>query len=278
MSVNTISLVSNSSMMYHPNNTTSSFTCQFQEELDYSDGEYEVALVSFLYPKTYYSFRVDEEYYFELFFNHESYGENEIVSNPTSTMVHLTKIILPPGCYTDGEHIQTEMNNKLKTAGFGEMFRFSYDSILRKFSVEFLAQDNKWYCVKFSKDLGRKIGIYSEKEDFSTVVGRGGTIHLAEFTIRVDEIDQLFVSCDLVQSSHLVGDKKVPVLHIVPGYNGKFGDNVIFEPKWLVWLPLKRKSFHTAECYISDAQGRNIPFTSGVSVVRLMTRKKGILS
>ena len=158
------------------------------------------------------------------------------------------------------------------------MFEFTYDSVSRKFSVIFKNDDERWYGICFSKDLGRKIGFYEEKSEYVMKIGRGNSNHLANFTTRIDELEQLFVSCDLAQNNHLVADKRVPVLHIVPGHNGSFGDNVIFEPKWLVWLPLKRKSFNTAECYISDAQGRSVLFSSGVSVVRLMIRRKGILS
>ena len=77
MAINTISLVSNSSMHYYPNNTTSSFTCQFPEELDYSDGDYEISLAAFLYPKSYYSFREDALHNVKLRYFHSNEGSGQ---------------------------------------------------------------------------------------------------------------------------------------------------------------------------------------------------------
>ena len=128
-----------------------------------------------------------------------------------------------------------------------------------------------------SKDISRKLGFLNfpcEQECFS-VYGKSGKTIEGGYTVRTDESDQIFVSCDLAQNQHVVGDIKSPLLHIVPS-SGKFGDILIFEPKSLIWLPIKRGSFDSAEIYITDPQGRNIPFTFGTSIVRVDIRRKNL--
>ena len=275
--INTISLVSNSSMKFYPNNTSSSFTCLFDNELNYSDGDYEIALASFQYKKSYYSFRGDEKYSFALFSGNERIHESDVTGNNES-VVKIGEIEISPGYYESGDILVKVLNDYIKDKGLEDYYMFLYDKISQKLVLSFPSEDDRWYKVCFSKDLARKTGFYSNETKCYNIHGRGGSSHFAEYTIRLDEIDQLFVSCDLASDLHQVGNRRTPVLSIVPAFNVSFGDNVIFEPKTLIWLPLKRKSFNSAHTYISDAQGRNVPFTSGTSIVRVEIRRKSIFT
>ena len=199
---------------------------------------------------------------------------------------------IPSGFYSSEIELAKVINNLIAKKGLQDYFTVSYDEISRKLSISFPSSDNRWYKICFSYDIARKSGFYEDEEKKSDdtitktvpdnekiyqVYGRGGGTHYGNYTTRLDEIDQLFVYCDLASELHQVGSDRSPLLAIVPASNGGFGVNVIFEPKTLIWLPLKRKSFNTAHVYIADAQGRKIPFTSGTSIVRVEIRRRAIL-
>ena len=276
MSVYTLSLVSNSSMSLFPDNTSSHFVCKFPEQLYYNDGEYEMAMTSFQCRKSWYTFREDEEYSIKFFVAHGDYDELEI-KNGVNTMVELANFSLKSGVYESGHVLQEEINNKIIEKGLHGYYDFEYDDITKKMKLSFTDTDNRWYKVHMSDDLARKLGFinFPSEHNWVSVYGKPGKMIEGGFTVRIDEIDQIFVACDLVQNNHVVGDIKSPLLHIVPS-SGSFDSVINFEPSTLLWLPIKRKTFDMAEVYITDAQGRNIPFSSGTSVVRVDIRRKNL--
>ena len=277
MSVSTISLVSNSSMNFFPDNTSSHFSCQFPEELYYNDAIYEIALVSFQCNKSWYSLRDDEVYSIDFFIGNPNYTEDEIKSaEHNSTIMQLIdKIVIPSGVYEN----ESELVEKLKKIYTEEsIFRFEYDSMTKKITIEILGTENYWYKICMSKDLARKLGFQNypvDSEDHIYVHSKANQTITAKHTVRLNELDQIFVTCDLAENLHIVGDIKTPLLHIIP-VSGKFNDIINFEPKTLIWLPLKKNSFTTSEVYITDAQGRNVPFSSGISIVRVNIRRKNL--
>ena len=274
MSASTISLVSNSSMSIYPENSSSHFVSQFPEQLYYNDGEYEMAMSAFQCRKSWYTFREDEKYSMKLFAARGDRNELEI-KNDVNVMVELANFSLKSGVYESGNILQDEINNKITEAGLNEYYGFEYDNITKKMKLSFTDSDNKWFKVHMSNDLARKLGFmnFSSEQNWVSVYGKPGKKIEGGFTVRIDEIDQIFVTCDLVQNNHVVGDIKSPLLHIVPS-SGPFDSVIDFEPSTLLWLPLKRKTFDTAEVYITDAQGRNIPFSSGTTVVRVEIRRR----
>ena len=276
MSVSTLSLVSNSSMSLFPENTSSHFVCKFPEQLYYNDGEYEMAMSAFQCRKSWYTFREDEKYSMKLFVAHGDFDELEI-KDGVETMVELANFSLKSGVYESGNVLQEEINKKITETGLNEYYDFEYDDITKKMKLPFTDPDNRWYKVHMSDDLARKLGFinFPSEQKWVSVYGKPGKDIEGGFTVRIDEIDQIFVTCDLVQNNHVVGDIKSPLLHIVPS-SGPFDSVINFEPSTLLWLPIKRKSFDTAEVYITDAQGRNIPFSSGTTVVRVEIRRKNL--
>ena len=276
MSVSTLSLVSNSSMNIFPDNTSSHFVCKFPEELYYIDGDYEVAMTSFQCIKTWYTLREDEDYEIKLYAANANIEES-VIEEGTEFQVELSSFTIKHGVYENSEDLIQAINNKINEIGLDHYFSFEYDNISKKISISFSDPEERWFKVSLTKDLTRKLGFLNFKCDqgWVSVYGQSGQTREGGYTVRLDEIDQIFVTCDLAQNLHVVGDIKSPLLHIVPSY-GKFGDTIVFEPKTLIWLPIKRKSFDTAEIYITDAQGRNIPFSSGTSIVRVDIRRKNI--
>ena len=191
----------------------------------------------------------------------------------------LSEFSLSPGVYESEDHLCNILNDNIKKTGLQKYYEFSFSDITKKITLTFPSEDNRWYKVCLSKALAIKTGFYQEHNvsECFDIIGRGGSDRISEFTTRIDEIDQLFVSCDLAANFHQVGSVRVPVLAIVPASNENFGSNVIFEPNTLIWLPLKRKTFNSAQTYISDKTGNHIPFTSGTSVVRVQIRRKSFL-
>ena len=95
--------------------------------------------------------------------------------------------------------------------------------------------------------------------------------------VNLDEVDLLYVHCDLAADSHLVGDKRVPLLAAV-SVQGRMGEVVHYEPRVLDWLPVRSSYVSTIEVLITDGAGRRVPFETGATLVKVHLRRRSPFS
>jgi hypothetical protein len=267
-----VTLPSNSSMDFFPNNTLSTYVTKLPQPFDLK-GEWEVGLSEIQFPITWYN--VDEKEA-QLYCVALHDGESmELVS---------WKNISPPhGHYANAESLIKQINDAIgsneKMVDFP--IRFEYNEISKKITMRFENEDvsSTTYLV-MSKSLAELLGfefdavpdIMTNKELIAITAG-GEKTYTGK---RVSDLQRgfysLFVYCDVVEPT-VVGDVKVPLLRTV-NISGKEGEtaNRIFET--VQYMPLHRKQFETIGINIRDDTGRSVPFQRGKVVVTLHFRLK----
>ena len=269
-----LTLVSNACMDLHPDNVTTKFRTEFPRLLDFTDGKYEVALTAFQCKKSWNTF-IDREVY-KITFRVTTASPAEILVDISSvSFSELFSVEIPTGYYSTVTEVVETINGLIEKQGYENYLDFTYHDVSNKISTHFKdgLEENTAEIV-FSHDLARKLGWVrdSSYNGSIAVLGGAGYSEKAPHVPRLDEIEQLFVSCDIAQNYHIVGDKETPLLQIFCS-KGKFQQLLSYEPKNLVWLPLRRNQFKDAMCIITDATGATIPFESGTAIVRVLIRR-----
>lgn len=273
MAVN-LTLVSNACMNLHPDNVTANFRAEFPRLLDFTGGKYEVALTCFQCKKSWNTFTDRESY--KLSFQVTDVSSAEIIQTDFDVpFSELFSVQIPSGCYTSMSQVVKTISDLIKKEGYKDYVSFSFDTVSNKISVKFNDGLEIQYTARIILDPGlvRKLG-WMRTGYFGPVaiIGNRGYEETAPYVGRLDEIEQLFISCDIAQNCHIVGDKETPILQIFSS-KGNFQEMLSFEPKNLVWLPLRRNQFKDAMCIITDATGETVPFESGTSIVRVQIRR-----
>ena len=252
-----ISLPSNSSMHLYPENKISHYRVEFPKVLEFKDGEYEVGLASFAYPRTWFNFSPAGVY--EITYVLED-GEPQISA-------------LLPGHYEDITSVLRELRN---TRGrFHNLIDFLYTDVMEKSIFRFDSQlEGSRLSIKLSPDLGRKLGWPHQDVE---LVGSGGSTIFSPGVVRIDELDVIYVNCDLARDDHVVGHVMQPLLQTI-SVKGSHGDMITYEPQNISWLPLRKSNFASTEVMICDGQGRLVPFERGTSIVQVHIRRRSIFT
>ena len=245
-----LTLPSNSSMDYYPQNTVAQYTTKLNTSIEL-DGDWEVGLTEISFPYNIENV-VDRECYFK-------------ISNPEfDTYI---KIPLHGGYYSDFEEVATalhrEQANHLHHVPSPDRVpvRFSFNDDLGRVNMTIIND----LCVQFSPALARLLG-------FRTMVKYCVSPFLAEHKMDFGStVRSIYTYCDLVEHVS-VGDTKAPLLRIV---NRKSDEDVnvhqTFNP--VMYVPLQKKCFDSVEINMMTDAGVPVPFNSGKSFVVLEFRR-----
>jgi len=244
-----LTLPSNSSMDYYPQNTVAQYTTKLNSLIEL-DGEWEVGLTEISFP-----FEIENVLEGECYFNISQRGSNASI-----------KVIIPAGHYKGLDDLDMHM----KVAAMRRMGLSTIEMVPVTFS--FLKSSNRVrmrlyqnFTVEFGIILARLLGfrhgvIYSEASV------------LAESKMRFRSlVRSIYVYCDLVE--HVaVGDTKAPLLRIV-NRTSKSNENVheTFNP--VLYVPLQKKCFDGVEINLMTDSGVPVPFRFGKSSVVLEFRR-----
>lgn len=243
-----LTLPSNSSSKYYPDNTLTRFVTKLHSSISLT-GQWEVGLCEIAFPRTWYT--VDEVgSYFEIYGS--SYG----------------KLKIHHGYYDSVHDVVTEMNKacedeaKRNPIFIGPIFECN--EITRIVSINM----PNAILVVFPRTLMDILGFETD------LIHNTPVLPCSIKGTRVCDIDRglnsLFIYCDLLESVP-VGDTKAPLLRIVDakGKNGEIIRSYFDEPRY---VPLQRKQFDSIEIDIRDDIGNVIPFESGKLIVTLHFR------
>lgn len=243
-------LPSDSSKNYFPNNSVSKFITYLPQALNF-DGDYEVGLCEFSYPRTWNN--VKQDCFMRVYTNVKP-------EDPEFILQRLIQI--PPGNYVTVYDLLEMIE---PDSGTG-VVRFTYDLLSKRVSVELKTSihldmpTHKAMMLGFTLDnTGEFIRIESSTR--------------APYTVDMNvSLHSLFVYSDIVEKT-IVGDSNSPLLRIVSvkGMDGETIDVVFSQPHY---LPVAATKIQTIEVNIMDDTGNYVQFQRGKSHVALHFRPR----
>lgn len=248
-----ITLPSDSSMNYYPNNTVAHYVTKLSERI-HLDGEYEVGLVEIIYPHSWFNVdNRDKKYWFAF--------------SQLGTIYE--KFYVNSGYYANEEHFVKSLNGEMEKAFQNEV----------DFSVQFVYDEK---TAKIILRVYSKLGIdgIAISPEFKRFLGFDGDWATTRETNRIADrafelnsgLTLMYVYCDIAAYT-IVGDTKAPLLRVC-NVSGKHGDIVRITYDHPHYIPLARRDFDTIEININTELGRPVPFEFGKSVVTLHFRRK----
>ena len=228
MSRFTITLPSNSSMNYHPDNAACQYTTKLNEVIEL-DGSWEVGLLEASFPSKADNVLPGYSYY-------TMYETNNVY----------VKVVLPVGTYANADDIINALHATQREVAriSPEHDLFVHFRLLRKkshFAMKILGTAVNIVGVRFSPDLARMLG-FDSNETCS-----GHVEHRAKRPINLTEnVNLLYIYCDLLEHV-LVGNTKAPLLRIVSRSLEKSSDveHIAFNP--VQYIPLQKKCFDSVD-------------------------------
>lgn len=272
-----MTLLSNSSMDYYPENKTSSFTVQLPRYM-YLEGNWEVALTEIQYP---YTFSNIEDGHSEIqletidittdFIEWYIANKDPTTSPPFETVASTHSIT--PGFYEDIKDIVESINDAVGKAT-GQASFFNYDDRAHRVTAanDFVQTDRKWIeSCKLSPRLGLQLGYQP-----NTVIN--GRPTYAQHVVNQCGIipDKMLIYCDILEPQ-LFGDSWARVLRLVNVNGGHirpyFGQPCSVTFNQLQYTPVQLTHFEAIHIDIKDIEGKMMPFQYGTLTVKLHFRR-----
>ena len=284
-----VSLPSNTSAedLANRQNTSSKFRVRLPQEIELGSDAWEVALVEFQYPRSWYN--VSDEPYLTV--KDTTVSQNEMILQLRAGLVaHAGKaaprdlfrrVTIPPSYYAEVDMLTAAIYAQLLNDDLGEFdgqdrrladeISFQFDPIKQKVVFQFHnVPDRQIVAVKMSEQLQYVMGF---ETDYLT---ENKIMVIAKYPPDMRAgIDSLFVYCDVI-APQIVGNRQEQLLRIVPvsGRHGAIVDRVFVAPHY---VPVLNKRFSTIGISINTDQDRPFAFKFGKSVVKLHFRKQRAL-
>lgn len=277
-----LTLPSNSSMEYYPDNTASNYFTKLPQDINLT-GDYEVGLSEIQFSNTYFNISKNDCY-----FNYVAPEEEEADKDaPEGWRANAWRayaralagmqvahdavsglLVVPEGLYESNEYFVYTLNElvrkKVGNQDDGKAkIMFYYNKASKKASLTVYEHGG---TLHVSSSLQRILSLSS-----NTVVGPGH--YEGNFIMDLNEnFKSVYVYCDLV-SARQVGDTMAPLLRIVPMKDKKreVVHHIFEKPHY---IPLSRLQFNAIEILLTTDMGKTIAFSSGSTIVTLHFRRK----
>lgn len=237
-----VTLISDSSRHFFPENKISQFTTQLPSPIHLKQGEWEVALVDFIYPHTWYNVRGDNNLFgFDL-------GDGKVEGRR-----------VPPGCY---ETIQ-DLIKSMTLASHKNKIEFHYHPVTKRVKIKTDENSKVVLHEGLAELLGFEPGEYSGLQYSPFVADPKSSFPV------------MCVYCDLVEPQ-FIGDVQAPLLKIVT-VEGNDGEIVNVHYPRPFYLPVIRQDFQTIHIDIRLHTGDFVPFERGKVYLVLHFRVKQIV-
>jgi len=245
-----ITLPSNSSMDYYPENTVAQYTTKLNNAMEL-DGEWEVGLAEISFPFEMENV-LEGECYFFLYSDEDN--TRKTITVPGGYYKTLIELLLS---------LEVAQEKDLAVSSEAIPVKFSWVNSERRVRMRI----SQPYRVDFSRRLARLLG-FSYQTNYSNVGNYISKVLRPQVRTRIHSV---YVYCDVVE--HVaVGDTKAPLLRIVN--KSSKGENVVhktFNPP--LYIPLQKKCFDTMEINLMTDTGQPVPFRFGKSFVVLEFRR-----
>lgn len=264
-----LTLPSNSSMKYYPDNTVANYVTQLPRVV-HLDGEWEVAVVEILYPCSFLT--IDDSSYIYL----NTYKESEYAAltvinaqpeeekNPTIYIPSMVVCKLKPGTYSSVREVVKMINND---AALKDLVTFNYDRTTEK--VEIKCKDHVLQ-IELTERLALQFGFDPNETDLKT---NNTSIRPASLHLGLPQ--HIYAYCNVVEPQ-FIGDTMAPLLRIInvdtTGY--LYGANKQVQFTAPHYVTVMKSNFESLEIDLRTSTGARVPFQFGTSSVKLHFRKK----
>lgn len=250
-----ITLPSNNSMQYFPNNKTTCFTTQLPQNIKLT-GEWEVGLAEIIYPCSIYNMNKRENQ-IQIILQRKEEKKNVVVEY----ILPVQKI--PSKNYESIDGVLHEINkNKI----VNEHIAFSFDQAESRVTAKIKTANV--YSVELSPRLALQLGY----PPFIDICKQKTSVNLPNLALGIPP--QLYVYCDIIEPQ-VVGDVVTQLLRIVHVKTDKyvFGSNEMISYSQPHFVPVLRREFSNIEIDIRTNDGSKMPFQFGVLSVKLHFRQ-----
>lgn len=258
-----LTLLSNSSTSYYPENTTAHFLTKLPKTIKL-EGEWVVGLVEFHYPCTMFNVQEHENvlYIKKKVRLQDASDTNDNPSTGTDIIVEY-KSHIPATTYDN-------VNNFLKAFNENPLLKnelkMRYDDISKL--VTATSQSTDLISLIVSPQLSLQLGFEPRMNLILKTVGK------YPINLYLGLPSQLFIYSDIIQPQ-IVGDVMTSLIRIIPLDPTKYIYGAYkmhaFSPAH--YLPVMRREFDTIEIDIRTSIGNRVPFQFGTSCVKLHFRR-----
>lgn len=266
-----LTLPSNSSHNYFPNNTLTDYTTKLSSTIELTS-EWEVGLAEIMFPRNWFTIP-KQGLYFEV--DYTLCDARPIVKSirPDIDQVFVMKIYLNGGFFHSMEEFMIELNQAGQRA-FARTFdiafsppTFYYKAISRRVYIDLAAG----MSVKFPVQLESILGLGPSQNPLDNKSEENVSFRCELSCDLQAGIHALYIYCDVLQHTY-VGDIKAPLLRVVNS-GGEAGDVVTRYYERPRYVPLQKKSFDSIQIIIRDDLGEKIQFENGKVLLTLHFRR-----
>lgn len=272
-----MTLLSNSSMDYHPKNKTSSFTVQVPRYIRL-EGEWEVGLAEIQYPYTFHTVSGEHNQIHlkviavtEEFMKWVTDNPKLMVSEGNFEEENVTCSIVS-GYYSEIQDIVSTVNDSIKKAT-GTAKVLEYEAKTRTIKAKNSdVQINGKYIVSctLSDRLSIQLGYPTGVNIFSVKKAPFGS------NVKFGVPDRMIIYCDIIEPQ-IFGDSFARVLNSVntlPEGEANFGKTFSTYLTVPQYIPVQAQVFESVSIDIRDVEGKSMPFQYGTLSVKLHFRQR----
>lgn len=300
-----LTLPSNSSMEYFPNNTLTNFTTKLHNEVELKD-DWEMGLAEIIFPKK--LLNVDEQQ--DVTFVRYKRQRGQQSTSSSGAVNFMVKYPVKPKYYRNVEDLTYALNDALRgvkdpvnvnmdrvgdiiidtlrqlmESGVFEneqkaldayyalpgadLPTFSYSQIGNKVRLELMPYTE----VILSEDLKEILGFKSDTRLYNLTAEKIVFESSNDFSLNSNR-QTFYIYCDILENV-AVGDTVAPLLRTidVEGERGTMIHRNFEQPRY---LPIQKKNFDSVQIDIRDGLGRPIPFEGDTVIVTLHLRRSNL--
>ena len=239
-----VTLPSNSSGSYFPENTMSDFTTKLFKPIDLA-GQWEVALSEMSFPYSFYNIVAPM---------------NQILYSGDGTRRNVKILTIPEGYYNDADELFQTIHEEFDSDGKANI-KLSLNRNTQKVKVRLLFDA----FIELNEGLMNLLGFVNRDNRFYETTESDLPIELT------GGLYSLFLYTDIVEDQ-IIGDVNAPLLRIVPIDQKKCGDTVTKTYQDPHFIKLKMSHFDTISMHIRRDTGEKISFQRGKVIVKLCFR------
>lgn len=238
-----ITLISDSSTRFFPENKISSFITQLPVPIELTSAEWEIGLVDVIYPHTWYNVRPDNNVFgFDL-----GTGQSEARR-------------IPPGCY----ETVPDLLKAMTLESHKNIIEFHYHRVTKRVTIKTKKKESSVsLCSGLAELLGFEPGDYRGVVESPFIADPN-----ASFPV-------IYIYCDVCQPQ-IVGNVQAPLLKIVK-VEGKDGEIVNAHYVRPHYVPVIRKHFQTIQIEMRTNSGDLVPFERGKVILVLHFRMRAFV-